>query len=98
MTITTHIYYKTSDGKEFLDKLLAEVHEAYTIQKAAVEKDYQSKISAINWERLQKEWPKTTEKLQKQKIETSYQAPSEPEYSFRSMGEDDHIDKYAGRN
>ena len=63
MTITTHIYYKTSDGKEFLEKELAELHEAYIVQMAAVEKEYQAKVSAINWERIQKEWPKTCEKL-----------------------------------
>lgn len=97
MTVTTHIYYKTSDGKEFLEKELAELHEAYTVQKAAVEREYQDKISAINWKRLQKEWPKLTENLSKQEPLLASEQPTGAEYNFRSMGEDDHIDRYAGR-
>ena len=75
MTITTHIYYKTSDGKEFDDKLLAEVHEHYTIQKDAVEKAYQDKVLAINWERFQITYPKIAESMS-----------SEPEHHMRNEG------------
>ncbi len=44
MTITTHVYYKTSDGKEFLDKKSAEIYEAYHKQKHTLEKEFLEKF------------------------------------------------------